>query len=155
MKNTTTDLAGKNQVYLVTGGTSGVGQAIATGLAAKGAKVVILSRTAESGRQGVAHIAAATGNDRAEFLVADLSLLASIRSASDEFKRRFDNLHVLVHAAGALYFDQQFTAEGNEMTLAVNYLGPWPSASRSTDRVAVIRGGATRTPCCWPSAPGA
>lgn len=64
MKNTTTDLAGKNQVYLVTGGTSGVGQAIATGLAAKGAKVVILSRTAASVQQGVAHIAAATGNDR-------------------------------------------------------------------------------------------
>lgn len=87
--------------------------------------------------------------------MADLSLLSSIRSASDEFKRRFDNLHVLVHAAGVRYFDQQFTAEGNEMTFAVNYLGPWPSASRSTDRIAVIRRGATRTPCCWPLAPDA
>ena len=123
MTNTTiTDLADKDQVYLITGGTSGVGQAIATGLAAQGAKVVILSRTAESGQQGIRHIAQVTGNDRAEYLVADLSLLSSIRSASAEFKRRFDNLHVLVNAAGALYFDQQFTAEGNERTFAVNYL---------------------------------
>jgi NAD(P)-dependent dehydrogenase (short-subunit alcohol dehydrogenase family) len=123
MTNTTiTDLAERNQVYLITGGTSGVGQAIATGLAAQGGKVVILSRTAESGQQGIRHITEVTGNDRAEFLVADLSLLSSIRSASAEFKRRFNNLHVLVNAAGALYFDQQFTAEGNELTFAVNYL---------------------------------
>ncbi|AUD02129.1 SDR family NAD(P)-dependent oxidoreductase [Spirosoma pollinicola] len=112
----------KDKVFLITGGTSGVGQAIATGVAASGAKVLIISRTEESGQQGVRHIAEATGNDKAEFLVADLSLLSSIRSASEEFKRRYDNLHVLVNAAGALYFDQQFTVEGNEMTFAVNYL---------------------------------
>lgn len=119
---TTSDLADKNRVYLITGGTSGVGQAIATGLAAQGAKVVILSRTADSGQQAIRRIAEVTGNDQAEFLVADLSLLSSIRSASTEFKRRFDRLHGLVNAAGALYFDQQFTAEGNELTFAVNYL---------------------------------
>ncbi|RZK16691.1 MAG: SDR family NAD(P)-dependent oxidoreductase [Hymenobacter sp.] len=69
MKNTTTiDGTLKDKVHLVTGGTSGVGQAIATGLAAKGAKVVIVSRTAASGQQGVRHIARVTGNDQAEFL---------------------------------------------------------------------------------------
>lgn len=119
----TTSPVGEDPIFLVTGGTSGVGQAIATGLAAQGAKVVIVSRTAASGREGISHIAKATGNDRAEFLVADLSLLASIRSASAEFKRRFHNLHVLVNAAGALYFDHQLTTEGNELTFAVNYLG--------------------------------
>lgn len=123
MNNTTTiDGTLKDKVHLITGGTSGVGQAIATGLAAKGAKVVIVSRTTESGQQGVRHIARMTGNDQAEFLVADLSLLSSIRQATEEFKRRFATLHVLVNAAGALYFDQQFTAEGNEKTFAVNYL---------------------------------
>ncbi len=34
-----------------------MGQALATGVAALGAKVVIISRTAESGQQGVTHIA--------------------------------------------------------------------------------------------------
>ena len=58
MKNTPTiDPALADKVYLITGGTSGVGQAIATGLAAQGAKVVIVSRTAKSGQQGVRHIA--------------------------------------------------------------------------------------------------
>lgn len=122
----TTDVTGraiKDKVFLLTGGTSGVGQAIATGLAKLGAKVVIISRTAESGQQGVSHIAAATGNDRAEFLVADLSLLSSIRHVSEEVKRRYDNLHVLANVAGALFFDQQLTAEGIDKAFAVNYLG--------------------------------
>ena len=122
MNTTTTGAARQNQVFLISGGTSGVGQALATGIAALGAKVVIISRTAESGQQGVARIAEATGNDRAEFLVADLSLQASIRHAAAEFKRRFDNLHVLANVAGALFFEKQLTAEGIDKSLAVNYL---------------------------------
>ncbi len=115
-------LAVKDRVFLVTGGTSGVGRAIATGVAATGAKVVIISRTAESGQQGVRHLAEATGNDRTEFLVADLSLQSSIRAVSEEFKRRYTNLHVLANVAGALFFDQQRTAEGIDKSFAVNYL---------------------------------
>ena len=122
MNTTTTGAIRQNQVFLISGGTSGVGQALATGIAALGAKVVIISRTAESGQQGVAHIAQATGNDRVEFLVADLSLQASIRHAAAEFKRRFDNLHVLANVAGALFFEKQLTAEGIDKSLAVNYL---------------------------------
>lgn len=123
MKSTNAnDRAITDKVFLVTGGTSGVGQAIATGLAGLGAKVVIISRTAESGQQAVSRLAQATGNDRAEFLVADLALQSSIRSVSAEFKRRYEGLHGLVNAAGALFFDQQLTAEGIDKSLAVNYL---------------------------------
>ena len=113
----------KNKVFLVTGGTSGVGKAIALGLARLGAKVVIISRTADSGQQAVSHIAAATGNDRAEFLVADLSLQSSIRQVSEAFKRRHGHLHGLVNVAGALFCDKQRTVEGIDKAFAVNYLG--------------------------------
>ena len=112
----------KNRVFLITGGTSGVGKAIAIGLARIGAKVVIISRTAESGQKAAKYIAAATGNDRAEFLVADLSLQASIRKVSEEFKRKYDNLHVLANVAGALFFEKQVTSEGIDKAFAVNYL---------------------------------
>lgn len=118
-----TGMARKDKVFLITGGTSGVGQAMATGLAKGGAKVVITSRTVAGGQQGIRHIVEATGNDRAEFLVADLSLLSSIRQVSEEFKRRYDNLHVLTNVAGALFFDKQLTAEGIDKAFAVNYLG--------------------------------
>jgi NAD(P)-dependent dehydrogenase (short-subunit alcohol dehydrogenase family) len=123
MKNVHASQAPKNQVFLVTGGTSGVGQAVATGLAQQGHKVVILSRTAASGQQGVRHLATATGNEQAEYLVADLSLQSDIRQVSAEVKRRYDNLHGLVNAAGALLFEQQLTTEGIDKSFALNYLG--------------------------------
>ncbi|MEH2376728.1 SDR family NAD(P)-dependent oxidoreductase [Nostoc sp.] len=112
----------KNRVFLITGGTSGVGKATALGLARIGAKVVIISRTTESGQAALSDIAEATGNDRAEFLVADFSLQSSIRKVSEEFKRKYDNLHVLANLAGALFFEKQLTQEGIDMTFAVNYL---------------------------------
>lgn len=112
----------KNRVFLITGGTSGVGKAIALGLARIGAKVVIISRTTESGQNTLNYIAETTGNDRAEFLVADLSLQSSIKKVSEEFKRKYDNLHVLVNLAGALFFEKQLTTEGIDKAFAVNYL---------------------------------
>lgn len=112
-----------NRVFLITGGTSGVGKAIALGLAKLGAKIVIVGRSRERGQSALRDIAEATGNDRGEFLAADLALQSSIRQASEEFKRRFDCLHVLVNAGGAIYWDRQLTPEGVERMLAVNYLG--------------------------------
>lgn len=117
-----TNLDIKNRVFLVTGGTSGVGHAIARGLAREGAKVVIISRSKESGEAALNSITQATGNDRGEILVADLSLQSSIRQAAEEFKRRYENLHVLVNVAGAVYFEKQLTPEGIERSFAVNYL---------------------------------
>lgn len=113
----------KDRVFLVTGGTSGVGKAIALGLARVGAKVVIVSRSAKRGEAASEEIAHATGNNQGEFLVADLSLQSSIRSVNEEFKSKFDHLHVLVNAAGAIFSQQQKTEEELDRSFAVNYLG--------------------------------
>lgn len=113
----------KDRIFLVTGGTSGVGKATALGLAHLGAKLVILSRSAERGQAAVNYLAEATGNQQAEYLVGDLSLQSSIRQAGEEFKRRFDHLHVLANLAGGFYFEKQLTTEGIERTFASNYLG--------------------------------
>lgn len=111
-----------DQIILVTGGTSGVGRAIAKGVAQAGAKVIIVSRTVQSGEQTSAALIQETGNPNIEYLVADLSLQASIVDATAEFKRRYKRLDVLVNVAGALVFKQETTAEGIDQSLAVNYL---------------------------------
>ena len=112
----------KDRVFLITGGTSGVGKAVALGLAKLDAKIVIISRSSESGQVALNSIAQASGNDKGEVLVADLSLQSSIRKVAEEFKRKYDNLHVLGNLAGAIYFEKQLTQEGIERTFAVNYL---------------------------------
>ncbi len=112
----------KNQIYLLTGGTSGVGKATAIGLAQKGAKIVIISRDARNAEKVLNEIAQRTGNERGEYLVADLSLQSSIRKVADEFKQKYDNLHVLANLAGKLSFEKQITPEGIESSFGVNYL---------------------------------
>jgi len=112
----------KNPIFLITGGTSGVGKATAIGLAQKGAKIVIISRHAEQSQQALEEIAQRTGNDTGEYLIADLSLQSSIRDVADEFKRKYDNLHVLANCAGAIFKEKQMTKEGIERSFAINYM---------------------------------
>jgi NAD(P)-dependent dehydrogenase (short-subunit alcohol dehydrogenase family) len=112
----------KDRVFLITGGTSGVGKATANGLAKLGAKIVIVSRSAERGQDALNSIAQATGNDRGEYLMADLSLQSSVKALTEEVKRKYDNLHVLANLAGAIYFEKQLTSEGIERMFAINYL---------------------------------
>ncbi|WP_145019151.1 SDR family NAD(P)-dependent oxidoreductase [Paenibacillus sp. Y412MC10] len=131
MNETHTDI--ENRVFLVSGGTSGVGKAIATGLARLGAKVVIISRSAESGKAALKDISEATGNSRGEWVVADLSLQSSIREVSDLIKRKYDQLHVLVNACGAIYFKKELTVEGIDRMFAVNVLSHYLLTNRLLD----------------------
>lgn len=111
-----------DKVFLITGGTSGVGCAVATGLAALGGRVVLVARSDERGRAALADIARATGNDAGQLVVGDLASMASVKRAAEDVRRRFDRLDGLVNAAGVLSFEKRTTAEGLDAVFAVNFL---------------------------------
>lgn len=110
------------KTYLVTGGTSGVGKAIATGIAKTDSKVVIVSRNASNAEKTVREISQKTGNKNISFLTADLSLIKSVYNLCEQFKMQHKNLHGLVNVAGGWYFKKEITSEGIDRSLAVNYL---------------------------------
>jgi NAD(P)-dependent dehydrogenase (short-subunit alcohol dehydrogenase family) len=85
------------RVALVTGGSSGIGRMIATGLAAAGAKVYICARSADK-------IVASTAGIEGYVigLTADLSSNAGIEALVAEITAREDALHILVNNAGTL-----------------------------------------------------
>jgi NAD(P)-dependent dehydrogenase (short-subunit alcohol dehydrogenase family) len=112
----------EGRVCLVTGGTSGVGKATASGLARLGASVVIVGRDAAKGERVAAQMRAACENPNVTFVCTDLSLQASLRSFADSFKRSHRALHVLCNMAGGIYPDRRVTSEGIETTLATDYL---------------------------------
>ncbi len=116
----TPDLTGK--IALVTGATAGIGLITAEALARMGATVVIVSRSEEKCRNVVAQIQANTGNTRVEYIAGDLSAMAQVRAVAAEFLRRYDRLHILVNNAGAFINDRQVSADGYEMTFALNHL---------------------------------
>jgi NAD(P)-dependent dehydrogenase (short-subunit alcohol dehydrogenase family) len=88
----------KGKTALVTGGSSGIGKMIATGMVEAGAKVYIASRKADV-CDAVAKELSASGECHS--LPADLSTEAGCRALADALAAREDKLHILVNNAGA------------------------------------------------------
>ena len=55
-------------------------------------------------------------------MVADLSSQKEVRRLADEFRNRYDRLHILVNNAGAVFMKRQLSVDGIEMTFALNHL---------------------------------
>jgi retinol dehydrogenase-14 len=123
VENTTGSMNGK--VVLIMGGTSGIGRATATALAGMGAEVVITGRNRERGEGAVEEIRRESGSDKVSLLLADLAVQAEVRKLAEEFKERHDRLDVLVNNAGLVQSKRTETADGIELTLAVNHLAPF------------------------------
>jgi NAD(P)-dependent dehydrogenase (short-subunit alcohol dehydrogenase family) len=85
---------------VVTGGSSGIGRAIAEALAAKGAPIALVDLLAEGGREAAERIQA--GGGRAVFLEGDVSRWADIDRAVTEAVRVLGPLGIMVNAAGVL-----------------------------------------------------
>jgi NAD(P)-dependent dehydrogenase (short-subunit alcohol dehydrogenase family) len=113
----------KARVCLVTGGTSGVGRAIARGLALRGASVVILSRSPEHGAATADALRRSTGNPDVTAETLNLASLDAIRGFAARFLRRHPALHVLSNNAAVLPIRREQTPDGFEKVFAVNYLG--------------------------------
>jgi len=113
----------ENKTILITGATDGIGKVAAFALARMGARLVILSRNPQKTTQIAQQIRSETGNNQVETLSADLSVQSEVRRAAEEFKQRFNRLDVLINNAGAVFMTRQVSADGIEMTLALNHLG--------------------------------
>ena len=109
------------KICLVTGATDGIGKVTARALAERGATVIGVGRDPAKIEATLAEVGDATGS--LEFLTADLSSQAQIRALADEFRSRYDHLHVLVNNAGAMFTSYRESVDGVEMTFALNHLG--------------------------------
>ena len=115
----------EGKVVLITGGTSGIGRAAATALAAMGAEVVVSGRSRERGESAVEEIRDTSGNEKVSLMLADLAVQAEVRGLAEEFRDRYDRLDVLVNNAGIIQSKRTQTPDGIELTLAVNHLAPF------------------------------
>lgn len=123
----------ENKVVLITGATSGIGKATAHSLADMGATVIILGRDRGKGDGVVRDIGAATGNLSLEFIGCDISSLDSVGRATAEFRDKYDRLDALVNNAGMASYDRKLSADGYELTFAVNHLAHFLLTTRILD----------------------
>jgi len=96
---------------------------VATALALVGHKVIITSRSAESGELAATAIRRDTGSDAVESMVVDLSNPSSVGALAGAVESRFDQLHVLSANAGIVSFDRSPAGYGCGLTTATNFVG--------------------------------
>jgi NAD(P)-dependent dehydrogenase (short-subunit alcohol dehydrogenase family) len=123
------------KICLVTGATSGIGEATALALARQGAITIVVGRNPKKSEKVVSRIKAKTGNTSVEYLIGDLSSQKDIRQLSEEFKRRYRRLDVLINNAGGKFVARRLTVDGCEWTFAVNHLAYFLLTNLLLDRL--------------------
>lgn len=114
--------SGQRRIALVTGGTSGIGKAIAHSLVRRGIDVVLVGSNAEKGAAAVRELNVGLNGQRVEFLPIDLSLIRNVDLLAARVSERWPELHYLVLCAGIVRGRYSLTAEGIEANFAINYL---------------------------------
>ena len=113
------------RAVLVTGATRGIGLEAAVRLAGLGADVLVHGRDAGRGAAALAAVGSASTERAAPALyLADLSSLTEVRRLAAELRRDRPRLDVLVANAGVYAPERQQTADGLELTFAVNVVAP-------------------------------
>jgi NAD(P)-dependent dehydrogenase (short-subunit alcohol dehydrogenase family) len=115
----------EDKAAIVTGGSQGLGLAIATTLAMDGASVLIAARTEEKVQRAVAQIESRGGVARG--LVADVTAPGAAARIVQAALAAFGRLDILVNNAGAFVWKRFFdlTADDWQRTIATNLTGPF------------------------------
>jgi NAD(P)-dependent dehydrogenase (short-subunit alcohol dehydrogenase family) len=87
-----------------------------------GAKVIGVGRSRAKCAETAERIKRVSGNQQVEFLIADLSVQEQVRQLAQTIHRQCTQLDVLVNNAGGYFSSRQESADGIEMTWALNHL---------------------------------
>jgi NAD(P)-dependent dehydrogenase (short-subunit alcohol dehydrogenase family) len=113
------------RICIVTGATHGIGRATARALAASGATVLVHGRDLARARAVAEDISRDTGNPEVRFVQADFAQLAQVRRLAQELHSLLPRLDVLINNAAVMAAARARSAEGYDLTFAVNHLAPF------------------------------
>jgi NAD(P)-dependent dehydrogenase (short-subunit alcohol dehydrogenase family) len=116
------------QVFIVTGSSSGVGTELAQILYSHNAKVYFAARSAEKTAATIESVKTAFPNSKGQavYLHLDLDDLTTIKASANEFLSKEDKLNVLWNNAGVMVPPQgSKTKQGYELQLGTNNVAPF------------------------------
>ena len=120
------DQSGKT--FIITGGSSGIGEQLAYILYKHNAKIYIAARSEENTRKAIERVKARVPHSGGQmiFLHLDLNDLTTIKRSADEFLNQNDRLDVLWNNAGVMTPPQgSKTKQGYELQLGTNNVAPF------------------------------
>ena len=108
----------KDKVALITGGTSGIGEATALLFSREGAKVAITGRSEERGQKVLSEIKDSGGNSI--YLRTDVRLARECQRAIDATVKAFGRLDILFNNAGVFYAHDALHCSEEEWDLQID-----------------------------------
>jgi retinol dehydrogenase 12 len=118
-------MAEPERIALVTGASAGIGLYTALGLARGGFRVIMVGRDGERLERARRTVAERSGSVLVEEQLADFANLAAVRGLAERVLATHDRLDLLVNNAGLIAPRFQLSADGYELTIAVNHLAPF------------------------------
>lgn len=115
----------RNKICLLTGATSGIGQAAVLDLASKGYELFLTARSEAKAASTEAFIKQKTPNAQITWLYGDLSRQADVRRIAQEFLAVGKPIDLLFLNAGLALNKRVLSEDGHEMMMAVNHLAPF------------------------------
>lgn len=115
----------RTRTCVLTGTTHGIGLQTAKLMASRGNTVIMLNRNAPRAELVKDHIRKVTGNEKVISLDCDLASLESVRRCAAAIYERQPEIDVLVNNAAVMSGKRELSADGIELTLAVNHIGPF------------------------------
>ena len=112
----------RRPTFVITGATSGVGEAIAAQLSERGARVLMGARTVDRGEAAAQRIRSRVPRANLEVVAADLSLMQDVRSLAYQIMDSTPHLDGLILNAAEARSGLVLTAEGIETNFATNHL---------------------------------
>ena len=132
----------KDKVVLVTGGSRGLGRAMAKGFARAGARVIVASRKLEACESTVAEIREAGGEATA--VAAHMGDTGSLDKLVDASYASYGRVDILINNAGinvGMGPLSDLTPQLYDKMYEVNQRGPWDLASRRAPKMGEDGGG--------------
>ncbi len=114
----------EGRTAVVTGANTGIGLWTAIGLAKAGAQVIMVCRDPHRGEDARSLVTKAS-QKKPGLVIADFASLKAVHDAAGRILDRHQQIHILVNNAGLFSRQGELSADGYEMTIAVNHLAPF------------------------------
>lgn len=113
----------KGRIAIVTGSSSGIGYETARVLANKNAEVIMAVRNLQKGNAALDKIKAGYQDADVKVMELDIASLESVRRFTEDFKKNYSRLDLLINNAGVMMPPYSKTADGFELQFGTNHLG--------------------------------